>query len=483
MKKILITFCLAAFSLHDIFAFCGFYVAKADASLFNKTSQVIIARDGNRSVITMSSDFGGDVKDFAMVVPVPEVLSRDQIKVVERVIFDKLDAYSAPRLVEYYDSHPCYDYMLCESKWENASTVKRKTIQRTPDKATGVTIEATYNVGEYNILILSAEQSSGLEIWLTENGYKIPSGAREVLEPYIKSKLKFFVVKVNLDKHEKDGSVPLRPIQISFNSPKFMLPIRLGMANAETSQDMIVYAFSRKGRIETTNYRTVKIPTDKNVPEFTKDRFGEFYKDMYTTAWKREGKNIVFLEYSWNLSSSNFVKCDPCPVQPPLASDLSQAGVFWIHNQQYNNYEGDVYMTRLHLTYDRKGFPQDLVFQETPARENFQGRYIITHPAQGPFDCQEADDYLLGLQKRRYEELTTLASLTGWDISQYPDYAGKYSKHIKNKKDVKKNLLLPLLPPMPPDPMQKLPLILVFTSSLALLLILLAMRNRLNWQK
>ena len=58
----------------------------------------------------------------------------------------------------------------------------------------------------------------------------------------------------------------LRPIQIRFSSPKFMLPIRLGMANADGDQDMIVYAFTKKGRIETTNYRTVSLPTGKNIP-------------------------------------------------------------------------------------------------------------------------------------------------------------------------------------------------------------------------
>ena len=46
-----------------------------------------------------------------------------------------------------------------------------------PAKALGVTIEAQYTVGEYDILILSAQQSSGLETWLRENGYRIPAGA------------------------------------------------------------------------------------------------------------------------------------------------------------------------------------------------------------------------------------------------------------------------------------------------------------------
>ena len=66
-----------------------------------------------------------------------------------------------------------------------------------PKRRRRVKIEAKYIVGEYDILILSAKESAGLKTWLDENGYKIPAGAEEVLQPYIKSNLKFFVVKVN----------------------------------------------------------------------------------------------------------------------------------------------------------------------------------------------------------------------------------------------------------------------------------------------
>jgi hypothetical protein len=62
-------------------AFCGFYVAKADTSLFNRASQVVLVRDGDRTVITMANDFEGDVKDFAVVVPVPTFIERGQINV------------------------------------------------------------------------------------------------------------------------------------------------------------------------------------------------------------------------------------------------------------------------------------------------------------------------------------------------------------------------------------------------------------------
>src|SRR6516225_3379944 len=80
-------------------AFCGFYVAKADAKLFNRSSKVVVARKDQRTVVTMASDYHGDPKEFALVVPVPTVVSRDQIQITENSLIDQLDDYTAPRLV------------------------------------------------------------------------------------------------------------------------------------------------------------------------------------------------------------------------------------------------------------------------------------------------------------------------------------------------------------------------------------------------
>ncbi|MFM6926163.1 MAG: DUF2330 domain-containing protein, partial [Ferruginibacter sp.] len=228
------------------------YVSKADGTLKNKTSQVILVRDGNKTVITMYNDFKGESKDFAMVVPVPVVLRKDDIKVVDQGIFQRLNDYSAPRLVEYWDQNPCSGYKEENMKVPSAKSAMDEVVVTSAYgvKRSTVKIEAKYLVGEYDILILSAKESSGLKTWLTENGYKIPADAEEVLDPYIKSNLKFFVVKVNEKEKQNLNNNFLRPIQISFNSPRFMLPIRLGMANADGDQDLIVYAFTRKGRIE-----------------------------------------------------------------------------------------------------------------------------------------------------------------------------------------------------------------------------------------
>ena len=85
---------LLLLSQADAQAFCGFYVAKADTKLFNKASQVVLVRDGDRTVVTMSNDFQGDPKEFAMVIPVPTFVERGQIHVGDRAVIEHLDSSS-----------------------------------------------------------------------------------------------------------------------------------------------------------------------------------------------------------------------------------------------------------------------------------------------------------------------------------------------------------------------------------------------------
>lgn len=429
-KKTAALLLLLAMTGQEAAAFCGFYVSKADGTLKNKTSQVILVRDGNKTVITMSNDFKGNVRDFAMVVPVPVVLAKSDIKVVDAGIFQRLNDYSKPRLVEYYDANPCQQPVLYESLSGSVNGVTVKSVpmsrKKDEDKEYNVKVEATYTVGEYDIVILSAEESGGLKRWLDDNGYKIPKGAEEVLDPYIKSNLKFFVVKVNLEEKSKTGSQQLRPLQIKFESPKFMLPIRLGMANADGDQDMIVYAFTRNGRVETTNYRTLSLPTSKNIPLFVKENFGNFYSNLFEHQINKEGRSALYLEYAWDVSPSNYVKCDPCVSDPPQWNDLREAGVWWMDRDSREDRvspdqsaNAKVFFTRLHVRYNRKSFPQDLVFQTTPNTENFQARYIVTHPATGEMDCEAGKAYLRSLKERRQNEMEMLTYLTGKDYNDW----------------------------------------------------------------
>ena len=415
-------------------AFCGFYVGRADAQLYNHASQVVMVRDGDRTVLSLMNDYQGEPAEFALVIPVPVVLQQGQIHIGNRELFQHIDSYSAPRLVEYYDPSPCplpMPEMRLGMQAAAPASAFADSHARTNAKALGVTVEAQYTVGEYDIVILSATQSDGLQTWLAQSGYHIPDGLGTALAPYIRQGMKFFVARVNLKEHQRTGLSYLRPIQFAFESPKFMLPIRLGMINANGPQDLIIYVLSREGRVETTDYRTVKLPSGMDVPEFVQGEFGKFYSAMFDQQVKRDEMRTVFTEYVWNMGW-----CDPCAAPPLSREELRQLGVFWLDdNSQAGPQPGmsrmsprifpmpssgqvQVILTRLHVRYSAATFPEDLTFQQTQDQENYQTRYVIRHPWSGSSDaCAAAPDYFAGLRHRHETEAATLADLTGWDLA------------------------------------------------------------------
>ncbi len=413
MKKtriLLVTAALAALAQLPAQAFCGFYAGKADANLFNEASQVVLVRDGNRTVLSMRNDYQGPLSEFALVVPTPTTLQKGQVRIADKLVFERLDAYSSPRLAEYRDQDPCQTHFSWgqERRPVAMASVMPPTAGAPSnglrEQALGVTVEARYTLEEYDIVSLSATQSDGLETWLQENGYKIPKGASALLKPYINQGMKFFVAKVNLQEQAKTGYTTLRPLQFAFESEKFMLPLRLGMLNAppDKAQDLIVYVLTQQGRVESSNYRTVKLPANVNLPFFSKPKFQDFYKAMFDNQAAKEQHRVVFTEYFWDMAW-----CDPCAANPLSSKELRDAGVFWVDGNADAQFGAmrtpagtaapaakmvmpppgggaqPVLLTRLHVRYTANTFPEDLMFSQTRDRQNWQARYIVQQPYEG----------------------------------------------------------------------------------------------------
>jgi len=412
-------------------AFCGFYVAKADAKMFNKSSKVVLTRNGQETAITMASDYEGEPSEFALVVPVPTFIKREQISVVDSRIVDHLDAYTAPRLVEYFDPDPC-EARIMALAMSNMPAPMAGAPRPPAPQYRGVKVEAQYDVAEYDVSSLSAEESDGLIRWLTDNGYRIPPGAEPVIGSYIKQKMHFFVAKVNLKRLQQSGAAYLRPLQVRYETAKFMLPLRLGTVNANGPQDLIVYALTRKGRVEASNYRTVKVPSNVDVPLFVKDDFTNFYKATFEQAVAREGMHGVFVEYAWDMGW-----CDPCAAEPLGKGELAELGALWDDggDPTANRFSSGnaPFVTRLHVRYDAQSFPEDINFVETADRDNFQGRYILRHPSTTTEACAAAKAYRASLPARFKEQADNLANLTGWskdDIAKRMAAAGQDISHV-----------------------------------------------------
>jgi hypothetical protein len=397
-------------------AFCGFYVSGSGAKLVNDATQVVLVREGTRTVLAMQNDYKGPLEDFAMVVPVPVVLKQQDVRTLPGSVFDHVESLGSPRLVEYWEQDPCppeYGGLIGNEVGEmEGSFGYGRSGFGLGGGGTGQgyggppppKIEAKFDVAEYKVIVLSATDSAGLEIWLEANGYKIPKEAAPLLRPYVESGSKFFVAKVDPKKVQMvDGHAALSPIRFHYESEDFSLPIRLGLASAAGKQDLIVNIFSPDTRYEVANYKNVFIPTNFDVRAKVRDRFAEFYAALFDKTLEANPRAVV-TEYAWT-AKPNY-HCDPCADMDVSTPDLMALGDDVIKA----NLAQKFVLTRLHARYSAQDMKDDLRFRAAkpiaggreewsrtgleyganPAEENqFQARYAIRHFWTGPIRCEK----------------------------------------------------------------------------------------------
>jgi hypothetical protein len=416
-------------------AFCGFYVAGSDQPLVADATQVVLMRKGTRTVLSMQNNYKGPPEAFAVVIPVPVVLKEQDVKVLPAAVFANVERMGAPRLVEYWEQDPCRPIPEFAPMAASAGAgPPRPAAKAARRDDLGVTVEAQFTLGEYQIVILSARESTGLDTWLRREKYNIPRGAEPLLRPYVESGMKFFVAKVDPKKVRfVAGRADLSPLRFHYDTEQFVLPIRLGLANSGGTQDLIVSILAPGQRYEVANGKNVTIPTNLDVKEAVRDRFGAFYAALFDRTLERHPGAVV-TEYAWQAAT-----CDPCPGPTLNGNDFMTLGADVLDPREAQiaappsapsgagpgagpgvrpappmrrRWTGgnDFVLTRLHARYG-KDLKDDLVFRAAPpivgGREfvrdggkleegaqpssvnNFQGRYAIRHRWTGPVACAQ----------------------------------------------------------------------------------------------
>ncbi len=273
-------------------------------------------------------------------------------------------------------------------------------------------VEARFVTGEYEVVILSATESKGLDTWLRQQKYNIPQGAAEALAPYVRDKSKFFVAKVDIKKVKRDaqGVVQLSPLRFAFDANELRLPVRLGLLNAAGKQDLIVYVIHPTSRFEVANYANTFIPTNLEVADGVRANFPAFFAELFDATVEKMGRKVVVTEYAWQTTG-----CDPCPTPPLTDADLDDAGPRRARpvgrKQGVRQLGADPAPHPLQQgDADRgPGVPRGEgrrwadaptgtaptatralnVAQEVGATNNFQGRYIIRHYWTKPVACKQ----------------------------------------------------------------------------------------------
>lgn len=403
-------------------AFVPFMVGKTPERLFSGAAQIIVAREGKRTAVTVVSTYRGGQKEFALVIPVPALLKPEQVSVGDLKTVQRLDGFSAPRIVEYSDNDPC--------EAGDAKKSSKIIAGLAPGASLGFGKESAAESGDYRLITLNAADTENFVDWLGERGYQIPKDVVGSVKEGLRKGLKFLVVEISLSGTDSTAYKYLRPIQFAFEVDELSIPLSLGKAGAEKEQELTFYFVSRRGRFLPRERKLSELPTNVEIPEFVKEKFPAFYRALFARQFEKENQKPLILEYAWNMGW-----CDPCAADPLSQEELRQLGVFWLdegdstHKSQMIWPPGggpvEAFVTRIHAQQNDEA---GLQFRESKAVENFQAKFSVRHPWVPPQRaCAQASDYMRKVKGRRETEAQTLVKLTGWSIEDVYKQMGAQS--------------------------------------------------------
>jgi hypothetical protein len=347
-------------------AFCGTYVASAGGDMYNTSSQVVIGRQGTRTTLTMTSDISGPSVPTALVVPVPPTMSEADFKEIDPELMQRLDSYSAPRLVAYdcdtLSSSASSAPASCDCQ-EILTQAGETLLEEIGDFALDyVETRANFYIGNTEVFLLDATASGALVDWLEDAGFGVPGPTAALLDEYVQAGSHFLVADMTLDLGGSDDEDDyVTPLQMTYESPALTLPIKLGSANSSGVQHLTVYVIG-DGQARITNYEQVKNDGGECMPP--DDDFGPFYEDWVDDVLdegKRDGATWT-TEYAWAP-----VHCDPCSDYPLTQDEVEAFG--------YGKDAEGAFFTRLHMRFTPAQAKDDLQLQLFDG-SNSQVRFI-----------------------------------------------------------------------------------------------------------
>lgn len=288
----------------------GAFVSTADGAVVSDVGVAIILRDGNHTSLTIAGDYKGPPADFALILPVPASVQKADVSALGPMLMMKLEALTAPKLVEYWERDPCGPDALGAKLPGHMKTDPRLEVRQTP---INISAPGRFEVGEYDVEFVEPKTGEEFEAWLYKNKYSVPVGAAAVYAPAIREKQKFLVARVAAAKLNGQGGVGiLSPLRVVFDSPEVRLPLLLGAQNFGARHDLTIYTVARE-RYEAANYPNAFVPTNLVLKDEARAKFSAFYARLFDSTLGK-GTTIV-TEYAGSPHS-----CEFC-LQPSVTMD------------------------------------------------------------------------------------------------------------------------------------------------------------------
>ena len=261
-------------------AFPGLYVAKHGGAMGSRAASVVLLRDGTRTVVTLQADYRGPADAFALVIPVPGELVAEDVRIVDRRLMDRLDAATAPTLIEQWERDPC----MAPDLGLPANPVP--ALHEAP---------ATFQDGEYSFMAPGAGESAAIVDFLRAREYQLSAAAEAALQPYADAGMRFLIAEVDPRQvhFNGDGEAVLSPLRFHYDSDRLVVPLRIGTVNALGVQDLVIHTIAVGRRYEAANYPAHLMPTSVLLRAEASERVGPVHAALLDAVLARTPGAVV----------------------------------------------------------------------------------------------------------------------------------------------------------------------------------------------
>ncbi len=257
--------------------------------------------EAKTETMVLSTMYFGQPADFAWVIPVPTLPSRDQVTVWEggEVAFSELFYQTEPRLQV---SRPGLDIVTTD--WGCSGCGGASPGPAAAPGFAGVEVVDQLQIKGLDITLLNAQSATDLTGWLNANGYRFPETAVNVLEHYIAKGWAFVAVKVDTPDEESrlvpplwSGYFPRDPLKITFRTDRCVFPMRISAVTSRPEGSAILLYVLAPYRVRAGNFPTVEM----KPPSLTTSTLADFriaYQQAFQKLLNQPQGRALVVEYA-----------------------------------------------------------------------------------------------------------------------------------------------------------------------------------------
>lgn len=206
-------------------SFCAQPIAHACGGGFGNgltvdaAQQIVVAHKAGVETYVFGPHFCGAAKDFGLILPVPDVLTKDP-SLADKALFEQLEALTKPTII---------DKVLCEGTQPPGDG---GSVPPPPDAdAPSANVIDRGQVGIFDWVLLKADTTAAFTDWLTTNNFPYDQSSVNAFAHYVSKGWHFVAFKVTADdKAPPTGSLlcgNLGPLSLSFTSTEAVIPTRI----------------------------------------------------------------------------------------------------------------------------------------------------------------------------------------------------------------------------------------------------------------